>query len=51
MLTMTPVKDGTLLRFAVPDFTKENGVLSTKLYKITVSESIDEIIEMCKNMG
>ena len=46
VVLMTPVENGTLLNFDVPDIIEENGKISSRLHKLTVSESIEEILEI-----
>ena len=48
VMSMRPVKSGTLLKFIVPNFVEENGRISSQLYHITVLESIEEILEECR---
>ena len=48
VISMTPVKNGTLVRFIMPEFVEENGIIASKPYRITVKESIDEILNMCQ---
>ena len=48
VMSMKPVKSGTLLKFIVPNFVEENGRISSQLYHITVLESIEEILEECR---
>lgn len=47
VMSMTPLKNGTLLKFVVSDIVEENGRIRSRLHKITVSEGIEEILEMC----